>query len=346
MKLPFKLPARVVKLGMKLGKISPELCLIGGLVTGAACVVTACCATLKSEPTVKEAKEKIEDIKGTCETDEETGKLIIGKEEKAEIMKYQVDTAVTVVKNFAVPIMLGIVSTLLHIGDNRILRGRLAMSAAAYAGLLESFNEYRRRVREDGGEDKDNEYLYGIKKKTIEVVDEDGNVSTKEIVETDNKRVLSPFARMFNEGTWDSIGRRWRHRNFAWKDDPYKNLKFLEAQEKYANVLLRTREDGIVFLNEVYSMLGLPLTYEGQMYGWSRLDGDTHISFGIFDEGSPLHKLPMNKRFLTGYSTDCLLDFNCTRNVAETLKYSSEAMLPLNDGTTYQEISHPWSVVN
>lgn len=345
MKIPFKLPAKLVKLGMAIGKASPELCLVGGIILGGACVVTACRATLKSEPVVKEAKDKISDIKGSCEKDEETGKLIISKEDKAEIMKYQVDSTVTVVKNFIVPVALGIGSIILHVGGNRILHKRLAASAVAYAGLLETFNEYRRRVREDGGEDKDNEYLYGIKKKTIEVIDEDGNVSTKEIIEQEPGRVLSPYARAFNEGVWDTTTRRWKYKNYAWKDDPYKNLKFLEGQENYANVLLRTREDGIVFLNEVYNMLGLPLTYEGQMYGWSRLDGDTHISFGIFDENSPLHKLPMNKRFLTGYSTDCLLDFNCTRNVAETLKYSSGALASMNDGTCYQEIMYPWSVV-
>lgn len=56
------------------------------------------------------------------------------------------------------------------------------------------------------------------------------------------------------------------HRSFLWRNDrEYNNCAVLCAL-KYCHDLLKAQ--GYLFLNQVYQKLGLPLTKEGQTYGW------------------------------------------------------------------------------
>ena len=62
------------------------------------------------------------------------------------------------------------------------------------------------------------------------------------------------------------ITARFDHHNPNWiPESDYNNL-FIATQNNWANDLLKAR--GHVFLNEVYDMLGLPRTSEGQLLGW------------------------------------------------------------------------------
>lgn len=287
--------------------VSPELCLIGSIVCGVACVVTACMATVKSEPVVAEAKEKIEDIKH----DPEESTALVTEEQAKEIKKIKVNAAVVVAKNYIVPAVLGALSIGLNILGNRLLRRMLAAMSTAFAALLESYNEYRKRVIEDQGAEKDQEYYYGIKrgKKEIEVIDENGNVS-KKLVDDDwdcnGRKPISRYARWFNEGDWDQKNCCWKRRNWQWKDDPDLNWVTVKSVETEANGKLH--RDGFLFLNDVYFMLGLPKTVEGQLVGWTVDGGDGCVSFGIFDPNGP--KLPVNKAFANRKSPNVLIDFN------------------------------------
>lgn len=109
----------------------------------------------------------------------------------------------------------------------------------------------------------------------------------------------SKYARYFDEScsTWDK--------------DPHQNLIFLKTQQSYANDLLKMR--GYLFLNEVYHMLGLPKTKDGEVVGWIHdvddalsLD-DGFVDFGIFSK--------LNEDFVKGKRNSTLLDFNVDGNI-------------------------------
>lgn len=81
------------------------------------------------------------------------------------------------------------------------------------------------------------------------------------------------------------------------------NMAFLEAKQEYANEILKAR--GHVFLNEIYDMIGLSRTKEGNLIGW--VTGD-YIDFGLDD--------PSNKDPETRYP---LLHFNADKYILDRL---------------------------
>ena len=116
----------------------------------------------------------------------------------------------------------------------------------------------------------------------------------KKETEKDNSlKDISEYARFF-----DVDCRRWTN-------DPEKNMFFIKQVQEYANV--RLQNEGYLFLNDVYDMLGLPRTRAGQCVGWVYDEknpiGDNYIDFGIY-------KFDKNKEFINGYEPVVLLDFN------------------------------------
>lgn len=99
-----------------------------------------------------------------------------------------------------------------------------------------------------------------------------------------------------------SYARIFGKKSVNWTNTSELNRMFLQCQESYANNLLRSR--GHVFLNEVYDLLGLDRSPEGQIVGWYIDESNSHedITFGI-------HNLE-NLSFVNGDSKFCILDFN------------------------------------
>ena len=93
----------------------------------------------------------------------------------------------------------------------------------------------------------------------------------------------------------------------AWTKDAGYNLAYLRQQQQYANDLLKLK--GHLYLNEVYDMLGIPRTKEGQVVGWvystDNPIGDNFVDFGIFDTQNEAARA-----FVNGYERTVRLDFN------------------------------------
>lgn len=130
---------------------------------------------------------------------------------------------------------------------------------------------------------------------------------TKEIeneVKTEDKAEInvSHYARFFDDGC------------IGWEKDSEYNLMFLKAQQDYAND--RLKAEGHLFLNEVYDMLGIPRSKEGQLVGWIyRTDnpvGDNRVDFGLHEE--------RNSDFVNGRTNVILLDFNVDGNILELIE--------------------------
>lgn len=104
----------------------------------------------------------------------------------------------------------------------------------------------------------------------------------------------------------------------CWKKSREHNVMFLLAVERYANDLMRSRylvtPDGVVckrgyiLLNEVFEMLGMPLTSIGARVGW------------LYDEKNPIGDnfvdFDINR---LGINPNVVLDFNVDGDIGDKI---------------------------
>jgi hypothetical protein len=174
-----------------------------------------------------------------------------------------------------------------------------AAIAAAFKSTEQAFAEYRARVKEEFGEDKDRDFRAGIR--DIEVTDEDG---TKRVAaHIDNQVNASRYARFFDEA------------NPNWEKKAEYNLLFLKSVQNHMNDLLHVR--GHVMLNDVYDRLGFDRTPEGAIVGWLMGgEGDNYIDFNIYDFQSEA-----KRDFVNGVEPSILLDFNVDGMIYEHIGF-------------------------
>lgn len=298
------------KMTFQLKKHSPEILIVAGVVGTVASAVMACKATTKISSILEESKESIEQIHEVS-NDETKVDIYSPEDAKKDLTIVYVQTGVKLAKLYAPSVILGALSITSILASNNILRKRNVAIAAAYATVDKGFKEYRSKVINRFGEQVDRELRYGVKAKEIEetVVDEKGKekVVKKTINVTDNS-LPSGYARYFEQYTKDDSGNIVRNPN--WEDNNDYNLLFLNGIQNFANDKLKVNKR--LFLNEVYEMLGLPKTKEGQIVGWiydeNGSDGNSYVDFSI-DEDSII------------YNEDgsILLDFNVYGNIWETM---------------------------
>lgn len=304
-----KVSNSINRISFKTKKHSPEILVVAGIVGVVTSTVMACRATTKIEKILDTTKEKVDIIHHAAEKQVVNGEEYTKKDAGKDLAKVYLQTGVGFVKTYGPSIALGTLSILSILKSHDILRKRNMALAAAYTAVDKSFKEYRNRVIERFGDGLDRELRYNIKAETVEetVVDEETGKKKKvkntvEYVDG-NLSDYSPYARFFDETSEE------------YTDDPEYNMLFLLKTQKWANDLLRAKK--IVFLNEVYKMLGLPETKAGQVVGWrwdpDNEDIDSKIDFGIFKTHRP------NRRFVNGLEPVLLMDFNVDGNVWETM---------------------------
>ena len=173
---------------------------------------------------------------------------------------------------------------------------------AAYNGLSATFEQYRKRVRDEYGEGLDKHFRYGTTYDTLKVVDvdENGNKTKSKIDIEDTPAVVNP----------DDINCRFfDSSNPNWDANPAFTIMWLRGRQNYLNDLLHTR--GHVFLNEVYDALGFEHSPQGAVLGWINgegdvdEDGDSYIDFGLYDP-----KKDSVRRFVNGVDNVIMLEFN------------------------------------
>lgn len=310
----------------KMKKHSPELLIVTGIVGGICGAVMACKATTKLNTVLENAKFEVDAVKAAGEKgeveirDTETQELTVVEYTPEEFKK---DLALTYVRNslqvaklYAPAVVVGAASIGCILASSNIMRKRNAALASAFATVSNSFKSYRGNVVERFGAEVDRQLKYNIKALEVEetVVDEDGKetVITK-TVNVVNPSEISEYARFFEKYTTDNNGEVIVNPN--WENNNEYNLMFLKAQERYANDLLKSK--GMLFLNEVYEMLGLPVTKAGQIVGWvynkDVADGDGFVSFGMYNDNLSYSD------FVNGYDHAILLDFNVDGNVWELM---------------------------
>lgn len=290
-----KLPKPVIKAGLKLRKHSPEImAAVGtGLVIFAA--VDACKQTIKAHDILENVNEEFDKIDQAMEVagPEDYSQ----KDARNDRRLVMTNAGVKLVKIYGRPVILGATGLALILGAHRILHKRNAALTIAYSKLIAEYNKYRDKVVEAIGEEKEFQLRSGYSKEEIDYIDEDGNekhVKNAKVLPGDG---LSIYARIFDESCPN------------WSRNPSSNLTFLKAQQNFANDKLRC--EGVLFLNDVYKMLGFPRTPEGQIVGWiwdpDNPEIDSYVDFGIHDK---LFTSAAKRDFINGREPCVWLDFN------------------------------------
>lgn len=269
----------------------------------------ACKATTKMSEILAESQEDIEKVHALAADESVPEEMYSEEDEKKDLTIIYTKTGLKIAKAYAPAVVVGVASITSILASYGIMHKRNVALAAAYTAVDTGFKEYRGRVVERFGEALDRELKYNIKAEEIKetIVDENGEVheTTKTVDVVDKKAGYSEFARFFDDGCK------------GWSKSSERNLKFLVDQQRYANDKLRSR--GWVLVNEVYEMLGIPVTEAGSQVGWMYDENsDTlsnYIDFGIFD----LYRQE-NRDFVNGYERVILLDFAPDGNVFELMK--------------------------
>lgn len=208
-------------------------------------------------------------------------------------------------------VLLGAASIASILAGTGILRGRLAAMTSAAATAQAALERYRARVREKMGEDADREFAFEVSPRKTKLKHEDGTKETQityHLVPSSGEwMAASPYSRL-----WDENAMEW----CANRDVQFLTLRSLE---NHFNQELNAR--GVVFLNDVYKALGLPMSKDAALVGWvknyekpkmaklaaelGRVPGDGVISFGVFENESP-----SARAYLAGDDNRVVLDFN------------------------------------
>jgi hypothetical protein len=295
--VPTAISRKVAAQGFLARKNSPTILFGAGVVSMVGSTVLACRATLKLDDVLTEvegnkakavlAKEMVENgqtSEGTTYTDKEF------KRDNTIILARGVGN---IVKLYAPSVILGGVGIICLTKSHKILQERNAALTAAYVAVDTAFKKYRERVVDRYGEDVDRELRYEAEEVTI--IDED----TGKALDTVRAAPGDPgmYARWFDS------------ENNNWNDPAFEthNWLFLRSQQNWANDMLKAR--GHLFLNEVYSMLGLTHTSAGSVVGWlykrENENGDNYVDFGCWGDN---HGQPLD--FNNGREGSILLDFN------------------------------------
>lgn len=274
-------------------KVSPNVMFVtgvGGVVVGG---VLACRATLKLDSTLDEIKHDIEQVKHIRDTPSMYPEAEYGKD-----MAYvYVKGTLKLIRLYAPSVVVGVTSIGFLTGSHITLNKRNAGLTAAYAAVSRSFDEYRGRVREEVGEEKETNLYHATVEHSYESLGIPSD-DPKAVLHIADPNKWSPYARFFDQAS--------RH----WQPNAEYNRLFVQCQQQYANDLLHAR--GHVFLNEVYDMLGIDHSSAGSVVGWV-LDKnhDNFVDFGIFEAS--------NADFVNGWEKCILLDFNVNGTIFDKI---------------------------
>lgn len=279
--------------GLVLQKHAPTIFVVAGIATGITAAVLACRATLKADEVLVTHKANMTRIKKASEVVSET---VYSKQDFAKDKAIQYgNTASDLFKLYGPSVALGLVSVGCILGGHSIITKRNVGLVAAYKLAQKSFDEYRARVVEEFGVDKDRLLKHGGEKieRTTWEPDEKGKMKkTENTVQAFDTNNISQYARFFDETST------------MWSKLPGYNRNFVRVQQSQMNDLLRTR--GHVFLNDVYDVLGFERTQAGAVVGWLYNDGgDNFIDFNMYDA-----ERQQVRAFVNEQEVSILLDFN------------------------------------
>lgn len=269
---------------------------VGGVIAG---VGLACYETTKIDPIIEDHKEKMTQIHMAADTgikiDPQTKESIIYTEKDARMdtTKTYAKTGWELTKLYLPSGVVISCSLACILGSHKILSKRNFGLTAAYTGLSQSFDEYRKNIIAKYGEEADLEARYSIKTKKKK--DKDGNIEVSYSLPDDAK--CSHHSRFFESGS-----------NY-WSNNKQMNLNTLFSAEQNLNRKLKTRKSHTVALNEIYAALDLEPSEDGWVLGYTY-----HPGVDPLDENG----LPQKIKFVY-WEFDDLKNKNVKKSIAGEL---------------------------
>lgn len=292
------------KVGLKLKKQSPTICMVGGIVGMGVCTILACKQTTKLSEILEESQENIDKIH-KCSEDEKLADQYSKEDAKKDTAIVYMQTGVKIAKLYAAPAVIGVVSVVSIVASHNIMTKRNVALAAAYATVDKTFKEYRSRVVDRFGEQVDHELRYDIKAKKFEKTETDPETGKeKKVKSTVDVSGLnnSPYTTFFDETT-----------SKAYENNDDYNRMFLRSVQQWANDKLKVQ--GYLFLNDVYDALGMARTKAGQIVGWvyrpNDKGRDAYVDFRVFETN--------REDCENDYKKSWLLDFNVDGNILDLI---------------------------
>ncbi len=217
-------------------------------------------AIAKAEDAVEVKYEMERQIKEIELRDEDDGWETNGERTKACLTMAKT-TAVGYAKVYALPLGIEIAGIALQSVSHATSRSEVAAATSALTSLATQFYNYRERVKEEIGEDKEEKIYLGVGK---EVVNEDGSFSTTDLP------IAPPHTFIFDES------------NVNYEKTPGANRDFLDQHLFWLND--RLWREGILWENDIRRDVGAPIDPEATNWGITAVDEDgnrNYISFGM-----------------------------------------------------------------
>lgn len=269
-------------------RYAPEILTALGVAGVATSTVLIAKQTLKLEVTIDEAEQRV----ARAHADKANG------EDNLAVVKAYLHNTNDMAKLYGAPVMLALASIASILAAHGIMRRRNAALVAAYGVLETAFANYRARVREVVGEEREEELYIGVRE--IEV--EQKGTGKKATVKTLEGGPQSPYALLFDES------------NIYWQPEAGTNKTWLIIKQQHLNDMLNVR--GYLFLNDVHRALGFPDTKAGQIVGWiaDSTKGDGYVDLGIFEPVTDV-----KRDFINGYERNIWLNPNVDGPIIDKL---------------------------
>lgn len=308
--LPQFLKSSAIITGVALKKHAPKILLVSGAVAVVGGTVVACKKTLEMPKIIEETKLKSNDINEAVGvatvTSPATNEMRVydADDAKRDLTKLYLTTAGKVLKVYWLPTLLVGGGITLICVSHGVMNKRLVAATAAYEGLSQLFDQYRRRVIEAEGSEKDKEYYFG----SVKDCDITNNIS--ENVQKLHEKLSNVNPNNPHMRVYDEVSSRF------WSPVPIYNLCKVKEAKSLAWLRMKNRYNdlgyGFIFLWEVELELGLVPTAASFTDGWlyNPKLGEEQISFGL-EKGGIGYENKVS--FLNGRSCDVSLEFNCTK---------------------------------
>lgn len=309
----------VAKLRAKAVKHSPDILVIGGVVTMVAGSALAIKASLDVKEVLLDAEHELDDIRA----DEEILKDSNDPNDSKALVKDKAGVYIhygTQLARMYLPAALCIAGGATAVFKGHyILKDRNTALVASYATLDAAYSAYRKSVAEKLGDEKATALEQGLVSEKVK--GEDGK---KHIVtHVDSTKNLSMYAYSF-KSTYEQVGSDGKvveiHNSRYEPDDIY-NLALIKAAETMMN--LKLESTGYIYFSEVLEQLGIaPKTVNdmlaSRVMGWVD-DGSIHqISFFSYaPDGIDPYEQP--EYILRDEDGNFVLDFNIACNVIDNL---------------------------
>lgn len=316
----------VNKAGYHVRQASPYILFGIGLISFGGTLATAIKATMKLEPILDAHRIERANIKHSISqaeelTEDATELENLPKVEKKEVRKLYFHTVGKIGRLYAPTAALGALSLGSFTASAGILRGRYLMACGALERVTEAFEDYRHRVVEDVGEEKDLEYFYGLDKDKITVEEEDAESGKTKKVKKDGLAgdPTGLFTRRFKKfDSRDGSG------STQWDESPIYNYTYIMG---IISQCQNQADAGMyVYFDRVLDQLGFSCDDESEhMAGWK--PGD-RILCGLEDEDGAV--IFDSLRYRYGDNPDVTLRFNPRVNVFAKTKAEKNDE-PVND---------------